>query len=107
TVLDEAGRREVLAIARSAGHLMRTDPRYRAELTAWTSAEPGHPDGVARTEFGPWDALETLPLRDFGLTRPTEPRRTAKFEPDPTLVVLSTGADTPQQWLRAGQALQR
>ena len=107
TVLDEAGRREVLGVARSAGNLMRTDPRYRAELTAWTSAEPGRPDGVARTEFGPWDALETLPLRDFGLTRPAGPRRTAEFEPDPTLVVLSTGADTPEQWLRAGQALQR
>jgi hypothetical protein len=65
------------------------------------------PDGVARTEFGPWDALETLPLRDFGLTRPNEPRRTAQFEPDPTLVVLSTAVDTPEQWLRAGQSLER
>jgi nitroreductase len=62
---------------------------------------------VARTEFGPWDALETLPLRDFGLTRPTEPRRTARFEADPTMVVLSTAADGPEQWLRAGQALER
>jgi nitroreductase len=107
TVLDEASRREVLTVVRTAEVRLRQDPRYRAELTAWTSAEPQRPDGIPRTDFGPWDALETLPLRDFGLTRPTEPRRTARFEPDPTLVVLCTPTDTPEQWLRAGQALER
>jgi nitroreductase len=48
-----------------------------------------------------------LPLRDFGLTRPDEPRRSAHFEARPTLVVLGTATDTPDQWLRAGQALER
>jgi nitroreductase len=106
-VLDETARREVLAVVRSADIRLRNDPRYRDELTAWTSSDPGHDDGVARTEFGPWDAVETLPLRDFGLTRPTEPRRSAQFEPDPTLVILSTAKDGPEQWLRAGQSLER
>lgn len=106
-VLDEAGRREVLGVVRSAEVRLRGDPGYRAELTAWTSGEPQREDGVTRTEFGPWDALETLPLRDFGLTRPAEPRRDARFEPDPALIVLSTIGDTPEHWLRAGQALER
>ncbi len=89
------------------GRLLRRDPGYRAELTAWTTADPARGDGVPRAAFGPWDALETLPLRDFGLTRPTELRRSAHFEARPTLVVLSTAGDTPEQWLRAGQALER
>jgi hypothetical protein len=107
TVLDVEARRELLGVVRSADVRLRGEPAYRDELNRWTSGEPDRTDGVTRTEFGPWDALETLPLRDFGLTRPTEPRRTAQFEPDPTLVVLSTNADTPEQWLRAGQSLER
>jgi nitroreductase len=107
TVADDLGRDQLLGLARSADRQLRAQPRYRDELTAWTSAAPDRGDGVPRAAFGPWDALETLPLRDFGLTRPAEPRRTAHFEARPTLVVLSTAADTPEQWLRAGQALER
>jgi nitroreductase len=107
TVLDEQERREVLGVVRSADARLRADPAYRDELNRWTSSEPDRADGVTRTEFGPWDTLETLPLRDFGLTRPTEPRRTAHFEPDPTLIVVSTNGDAPEDWVRAGQALER
>jgi nitroreductase len=107
TVADDLGRDQLLGLARSADRRLRADPGYRRELTAWTSGDPDRDDGVPRTAFGPWDALETLPLRDFGLTRPTEPRRTAHFEARPTLVVLATAGDTPEQWLRAGQALER
>jgi hypothetical protein len=57
--------------------------------------------------FGPLDSSGTLPLRDFGLVRPERYRRKAQFEPHPQLVVLSTRGDGPEQWLRAGQALQR
>ncbi len=106
-VADDLARDQLLGLARSAERLLRTDPRYREELTAWTTSDPTRTDGVTRTAFGPWDALETLPLRDFGLTRPTEPRRAAHFEARPTLVVLSTAGDSPDQWLRAGQALER
>src|SRR5438477_45265 len=83
-----AARDQLLGLARSADRLLRRDAGYRAELTAWTGS--CRLDGVPRAAFGPWDALETLPLRDFGLTRPDEPRRSAHFEARPTLVVLST-----------------
>ncbi|TMM39892.1 MAG: nitroreductase [Actinobacteria bacterium] len=106
-VADDLGRDQLLGLARSAERMLRRHPGYLAELTEWTSADPGRADGVPQAAFGPWDALETLPLRDFGLTRRTEPRRGAHFEAHPTLVVLSTAGDTPQQWLRAGQALER
>jgi nitroreductase len=47
-----------------------------------------------------------LPLRDFalGLGAPTA---TVAFEPDPTLILLYTGGDTPTDWLRAGAAMER
>jgi hypothetical protein len=57
--------------------------------------------------FGPWAALETLPLRDYGLTQPQLQRRDEPFEPYPTILVLSTNGDTADAWVRAGQALQR
>src|SRR5207248_246099 len=105
TVVDNLARDQLLGLARSADRLLRRDAGYRAELTAWTGS--CRLDGVPRAAFGPWDALETLPLRDFGLTRPDEPRRSAHFEARPTLVVLSTVDDTREPWLRAGQALER
>jgi nitroreductase len=107
TVVDDLGRDQILGLARSADRLLRRDPGYRAELGTWTGSAATRRDGVPRAAFGPWDALETLPLRDFGLTRPDEPRRSAHFEARPTLVVLATAGDTPEQWLRAGQALER
>jgi hypothetical protein len=107
TVPDEIGCDHLLSVARSANYQLRFDTGYRTDLTAWTSSDPASPDGISRTEFGPWDALETLPLRDFGLTRPREPRRDAVFEPHPALVVIATTGDTPEDWLRAGQALER
>jgi hypothetical protein len=48
-----------------------------------------------------------MPLRDFGLIQPQLHRRQEQFEPYPTILVLSTAGDAPDQWLRAGQALQR
>ena len=107
TVADDLARDQLLGLVRSADRLLRRDCGYRHELDAWTSADPRRGDGVPRNAFGPWDALETLPLRDFALTWPIEPRRAAHFEAHPTLVVLATAADTPEQWLRAGQALER
>ena len=106
-VADDLARDQLLSLVRSADRTLRTEPGYRAELTDWTTTDPLRTDGVPRYAFGPWDALETLPLRDFGLTRPAEPRRSAHFEAKPTIVVLSTPGDGPDQWLRAGQALER
>jgi nitroreductase len=108
TVAGQIERDWVLSLVRSAEIRLRSDAGYRRELTAWTTVHPNHrDDGIPSAVIGPWDAMETLPLRDFGLTHLTEPRRTARFEPDPTLVVISTAGDTREQWLRAGQALER
>ncbi|MFG1694075.1 hypothetical protein [Nonomuraea sp. NPDC049309] len=62
------------------------DAEYQAELAAWDPS-PYVPD--------------TDPVRDFGCQAGY-----ARFEPRPQLAVLTTAADTPVDWLRAGQALQ-
>jgi nitroreductase len=64
-------------------------------------------DGVPPQAFGPWDALEALPLRGFGLNQPQLHRRGERFEPYPAIVVLCTEGDSAEHWVRAGQALQR
>jgi nitroreductase len=107
SVADAASRAAILGIVRTAEHRLRTHGRYRAELSDWTRPSPGRLDGVPAQAFGPWAALETLPLRDFGLTQPVLHRRDEQFEPYPTILLLSTAGDSADHWVRAGQAMQR
>ncbi|MFI7602398.1 Acg family FMN-binding oxidoreductase [Actinoplanes sp. NPDC049681] len=103
-VADAATRDAIVALSRAADHALRTRGGYRAETTRWT--RPARRDGVPRTAIGPWEALETVPSRDFGLL-PALPPETAVFEPYPTILVLATTGDHRHDWVTAGQALQR
>jgi hypothetical protein len=104
---DPALRDGVLSLTRTAENRLRADPRYRAELAAWTTPPGiGRRDGVPRQAFGPRDTNASLPLRDFGFGH-GYPVGIVDFEPDPTLVLLFTTGDTPVDWMRAGAALQR
>jgi nitroreductase len=106
-VADLALRTAILSLARTAENRLRTNPRYRAELAAWTTPGGlGRRDGVPRQAFGPRDPHETVPLRDFALGHGF-PTANVAFEQDPTLILLFTDGDTPADWLRAGSALQR
>ncbi|HEX6497476.1 MAG TPA: nitroreductase family protein [Micromonosporaceae bacterium] len=107
TVADRSAREAVISLVRTADARRREDPAYWAELAEWTLALPGRRDGVPPETFGPWSALEALPLRDFGLIQPARNRRVAHFEDEPTLAVLRTPGDGTTEWLRAGQALER
>ncbi|MBM2616345.1 nitroreductase family protein [Actinoplanes sp. LDG1-06] len=95
----------VLELARSADKWLRERPEYQAELTRW-SAGRGRRDGVPAWAAGPWDSLEVVPTREFTdfspPARPVEP-----FEPYPAVLVLATEGDAQEDWVRAGQALQR
>ena len=106
-VADEPGREALLSLVRTADTRRHDDPAYRAELAAWIADDPRRRDGVPPAAFGPWSAMEALPLRDFGLATPARRRRVSRFEDPPTLGVLSTYGDTPREWVRAGQAMQR
>ena len=104
---DAVTRTAILSLVRTAERRLRDDHRYRRELAEWTRPSPGRRDGIPPQAIGPWAALESLPLRDLGLTQPRPHRGDEQFEPYPTILVLSTAGDTVEQWVRAGQALQR
>jgi nitroreductase len=109
-VLEVAGavsRNAILALSAAAERSLRSQGAYRAELSHWTSRRPGRRDGIPPSAIGPWDALERMPLRDFGLLVPRVVRSAERFEPFPTIVLLSTHGDTRREWITAGQALQR
>ncbi|MEU4564615.1 nitroreductase family protein [Actinoplanes sp. NPDC023936] len=102
TVAAPAGRDAILGLAREADRWLRERPHYAEEIARWTGRNARH-DGVPEWAAGPWDALEIMPVRDFAGSGTTR----APFEPYPTIMVLATDGDTPLDWLRAGQALQR
>jgi nitroreductase len=106
-VAGAAARRAIVGLVRTAEQQLRRHGIYRAELAQWTHAVHGRRDGLPPQEFGPWDAVEALPLRDFGVTEPELHRAGEGSEPYPTIVVLSTDGDAADRWLQAGQAMQR
>ncbi|MFD9081228.1 Acg family FMN-binding oxidoreductase [Streptomyces erythrochromogenes] len=101
----------VLGLVRDAEHREDIDPLVRAETAAWAS--PAHAssgarrDGVPADAFGPRSSRGHSPVRDFGRDAPAADRGWAVFEQRPQLALLGTPADTPVDWLRAGQALER
>lgn len=107
TVADAVSRNAILGLSQAAERNLRAMGGYRAELAQWTLPRAGRRDGVPPSATGPWDALETMPIRDFGLLQPHLHRATETFEPYPTIMVLATAGDSARDWVRAGQALQR
>jgi nitroreductase len=100
-------RTAILSLIRTAHSRQLADPAYRRELDGWTRTWPDRRDGVPPKVFGPRDGQGAVPVRDFGVSGDDPARRAAQFERHPTLVIISTNGDGPDQWLRAGQALER
>jgi hypothetical protein len=106
-VAGAVSRTAILGLSRMAEQTLQSHGGYRAELGRWTQPGAGRHDGIPASAIGPWDAMERLPIRDFGLLAPRVERSGVQFEAYPTIMVLTTEGDTPRQWLQAGQALQR
>jgi nitroreductase len=106
-VAEPAMRDAVLGVVRTAEHMRRHDRDYLSELGEWTADRVDRRDGVPPEAFGPWSALEVIPLRDFGLLQPVRRRAAVEFEAEPTIALLYTTGDEAEQWVRAGQALER
>jgi nitroreductase family protein len=94
----------ILTLAQEAERRQHELPGYQAELSRWTGDMVRY-DGVPARAVGPGDALESMPVRDFGGR--DDKGRNETFEPYPTLLILATHGDGPADWVRAGQALQR
>ena len=99
----------VAALSQHADAIENLNPAYRAELRAWTTDDPTRRDGVPGTAVPHVDGatFDEIPIRDFdtrgtgGLPTDTHSSR------DQCLVLLGTTGDSPADWLRAGEALER
>ena len=108
-VTDPQERTAVANLSRRADHIENVNPAYRAELRAWTSNEPARGDGVpAHAVPQPnRNATDEVQIRNFdshgagGL-----PAATGSSQGQ-ALVLLCTADDSPSDWLRAGEALER
>ncbi|MET8544382.1 nitroreductase family protein [Kitasatospora sp. NPDC004799] len=83
-----------------------TDEAQRAESRSWIRTGDVPPYGIPTRALGPQDAAGHLPMRDFSAIRAAEHRAPARFEREPRIAVLTTDRDTPEDWLRAGLALE-
>lgn len=107
TVANAAGRNAIIGLSQAADRRQRATGGYRAELARWTIHRALPRDGVPPAAIGPWDAMEIMPIRDFGLLQPHLARASEAFEAYPTIMVLATAGDDRTAWVRAGLALQR
>ncbi|MFF8713233.1 Acg family FMN-binding oxidoreductase [Streptomyces sp. NPDC015184] len=85
------------------------DEAARVEIAAWTrtgaAGEGPVTEGIPAYALGPRQHDVTVPVRDFGVSRRVPGRASARFGRNPQIVLLGTGEDTPEAWLRAGQAM--
>ncbi len=103
-------RETVLDLIMHAEGYNRMEPGREAEQRRWThdtAAEPAVDDGIPDYAFGPRKRAGSTPVRDFAGRRSVPDRAWTDFEKSPQLASLSTPGDTPADWLRAGQALER
>ncbi|WMX48454.1 nitroreductase family protein [Streptomyces roseicoloratus] len=87
------------------------DEAVRAEIAAWirTGAAGEGPEtaGIPSYAFGPRQYDVTSPVRDFDARRRAAGRSSARLEKRPQIALLDTVEDSPEEWLKAGQAMQR
>ncbi len=88
-----------------------SSPRWRAELAAWThSSASGRKDGMPAAAQGLSDLaalLQPLLFRFRNPARVEAERDRRRARTTRALLVLSTRRDTKQEWVAAGEALQR
>ncbi len=107
-LLHKQSAKRVLEEAAAADQELADDQEHRAELGEWTGhgAHVTHDYGVPADRLAPEPTDQRRPpVRDLGLT--WDGTQVRQFEKQPQLIALMTRTDTPPDWMRAGQALQR
>lgn len=104
-VLDKRDATIVLALAEQAGRELAADAAHQAELRRWIAT--GRAEGIPTEALPLRPDRAPSPVRDTDFLAAAPNRRpTGVYERFPQLTVLTTEADEPEDWLRAGQALQ-
>jgi hypothetical protein len=108
-VRDPDQRVVVASLSQRADDIEHLNPAYRAELRAWTTADPTRRDGVPNTAVPHVDGTsgDEVPIRDFDTHGAGYLPAGTHSTRNQCLVVLSTAGDGPADWLRAGEALER
>ncbi|WP_439681252.1 Acg family FMN-binding oxidoreductase [Embleya sp. MST-111070] len=106
-VLEEADARRVLNLTAEAEQRTAADLARQAETRTWLRVEELSTDGIPRAALGPQDHDARVPVRAFTGHPPTHPTSTRRFEALPQVATLTTRFDRPEDWLRAGQAMER
>ncbi|MCP9963595.1 nitroreductase [Streptomyces somaliensis] len=83
-------------------------PEVREEIARWTADRDGAaPEGIPSYALGPRRYDGRAPVRDFPGAHRDGDAVPAVYESRPCLAVLGTRRDGPEDWLRAGQAMER
>jgi nitroreductase len=100
---DESSRRRAVDLVEQADRKLWEDPHWRRELGAWM-----HPRRRGEGFGIPGLALAAAQMvaRSFDIGGGVQARGDQILDGSPLLVLLCTPADTPADWLAAGQAMQ-
>jgi nitroreductase len=102
--LDQAAAATALALAEQASKELAANHEHQAELRRWVAAS--RQDGIPVQALPLRPDRTPSPVRDTDFLAAAPDRATGVYERFPQLAVLTTEADEPDDWLRAGQALQ-
>ncbi|AVV45095.1 hypothetical protein PYK79_48900 [Streptomyces sp. ID05-04B] len=107
-VPDIVGTRRLLRLTEAAEARNAGRPDRKAEARTWVTA-PGADTsyGIPLAALGPPDASGRMPMRDFTGELPASRPPVLRFERHAQVALLWTERDRREDWLRAGQALQR
>jgi hypothetical protein len=108
-VRDLDDRLTLARLSQHADQLENDDPAYRAELRAWTTDDPHRGDGVPFDVVPRVDgtARDDIPMRDFDSSGNGALPPNTRSSLNQCLLLLGTRGDSPEQWLIAGEALER
>ncbi|MFE2810395.1 Acg family FMN-binding oxidoreductase [Streptomyces nigra] len=101
---------EILELFQEAEARNLTDPGSGQDLARWTgdsASVEATGEGVPAYAYGPRKRGGKAPMRDFGPGGRVAERDAAEFERNPQLALVGTVHDRPEDWLRAGQAMER
>ena len=105
----EDERQTVAMLCQRADAIENLSPAYRAELRAWTTDDPRRTDGVPAMAVPHVDgtAQDDIPIRDFDTHGAGWLPAETHSSRHQCLLLLGTAGDNPDNWLRAGEALER
>lgn len=110
-ITDDASKASLAGLVAEGDQRQWANREFRSELARWVRTDTAHQaDGIPTSELGVKDWLSFAGpaiVRTFNRGDRAAARDSDIAEQSPLILVLGTDEDTPWEWVRAGQALQR